>query len=287
MVDVPVALFIYRRPELTARVFEVVRQVQPRVLLVVADGPRDAEEARRCQQAREIVRKIDWDCQIAFEFAEQNLGCGPRLATGLDWVFAQVDRAIILEDDTVPAPSFFGFCKAMLDRYEPDESVMQIGGCNLLGTVPSDVSYSFTKFSVPPWGWATWARSWRLYEYRMTSWDAKRAAVREWLQGSFPFWEKLVDRYRHAPVLSWDLQWNLALWMHQGSSVIPASNLVTNIGCAGDGTFVRRPGFYSELPAEHLELELRHPPHQDFAWDRELEPMVIRFIQELAPGLAT
>jgi hypothetical protein len=46
-----------------------------------------------------------------------NLGVGRRIATGLDWVFDQVDRAIVLEDGCVPHPSFFGFCQELLDRH--------------------------------------------------------------------------------------------------------------------------------------------------------------------------
>src|SRR4051812_47115245 len=44
----PVAFFIFRRPATTRRVFEAIRRAQPPILLVIADGPRDAQEAALC-----------------------------------------------------------------------------------------------------------------------------------------------------------------------------------------------------------------------------------------------
>jgi hypothetical protein len=35
-------------------------------------------------------------------YADVNLGGGRRIASGLDWVFDTVDRAIVLEDDCLP-----------------------------------------------------------------------------------------------------------------------------------------------------------------------------------------
>lgn len=37
----PVAFIIFRRPEVTAKVFEQIRLAQPKQLFVIADGPRD------------------------------------------------------------------------------------------------------------------------------------------------------------------------------------------------------------------------------------------------------
>ncbi len=56
-----------------------------------------------------------------------------RPATGLTWAFEQVDRAIVLEDDCVPDPTFFPFCDEILERYVDDERVMHIAGQQLSG----------------------------------------------------------------------------------------------------------------------------------------------------------
>jgi hypothetical protein len=80
----------------------------------------------------------------------------------LDWVFAQTPRAIILEDDCVPHPTFFRYCDELLDRYQDHPDVQMISGSNVLGR-GTPYSYHFSRgYNI--WGWATWARAWQHYD---------------------------------------------------------------------------------------------------------------------------
>src|SRR5208337_2346930 len=104
----PVAFLIFNRPDTTARVFEEIRRARPTELLVIADGPRenDPREAERCSAARAIIEKVDWPCEVLKNYSDTNLGCKRRVSSGLDWAFATVEEAIILEDDCLPHRSF-------------------------------------------------------------------------------------------------------------------------------------------------------------------------------------
>ena len=97
----PVALIIFNRPQHTARVFAAIAKARPERLFLIADGPRSdrPEDVQRCAAVRDIVAHVDWPCQVERNFAERNLGCGRRPASGISWVFEQVDEANILEDD--------------------------------------------------------------------------------------------------------------------------------------------------------------------------------------------
>ena len=114
----PVAFLIFNRPETTRRVFREIARARPRRLLIVADGPRESrpEEAARCEEARAVVREIDWDCELLTNFSDENLGCRRRVSTGLDWVFENCEEAVILEDDCLPDPSCFPFCEELLEK---------------------------------------------------------------------------------------------------------------------------------------------------------------------------
>jgi hypothetical protein len=128
----PVALIIFKRPDTTERVFETIRQAKPPKLLVVADGPRTDQpgEAEKCAATRAIIDRVDWDCEVLKNYSDSNLGCGLRPATGISWVFEQVEEAIVLEDDCVPHPTFFRFCEELLEYYRHDERIMSISGIN-------------------------------------------------------------------------------------------------------------------------------------------------------------
>jgi hypothetical protein len=119
MVQSPIVFLIFNRPEETARTFAAIRAVRPARLLVVADGPRAGRrgEEELCRRTRSVIDGVDWPCEVLRNFSGANMGCGRRVASGFDWAFAQVEEAIILEDDCLPDPSFFPYCAELLERW--------------------------------------------------------------------------------------------------------------------------------------------------------------------------
>jgi hypothetical protein len=96
----PVAFIVFNRPDTTARVFEAIRQAKPPLLLVIADGARTSKvgEAEKCAASRAIIDRVDWECEVRTNYSDVNLGCKQRVSSGLDWVFSEVEEAIILKD---------------------------------------------------------------------------------------------------------------------------------------------------------------------------------------------
>ena len=214
----PVALFIFNRPEITQQIVEILQRINIPTLFVVADGPRPGNlgDEVLCRQTREIVDSISWDCKIHKLYREVNVGCGHSPAQGLDWVFSQVDRCIILEDDCIPHPSFFRYCSELLERYLVDPRIMMISGDNyLLGSYPISDSYLFS-INTQTHGWATWRRAWERYDFYMKDWPqvrslswlnqllANKSYAKSWLKNfDFAYYEA-----NHNPNCTfWDYQW--------------------------------------------------------------------------------
>jgi hypothetical protein len=240
----PVALFIFNRPDTTERVFEAVRQARPERLLIVADGPRDTRpgEAARCEATRAIVDRVDWECRVSTNYANANLGCKRRITSGLQWVFEQTEEAIILEDDCLPAPSFFSFCQTLLERYRHDERVLLIGGDNFLGARARNTdSYYFSKYTFI-WGWASWRRALQRYDAEMKTWPAYLAAGRlhEDCSNSAErrYWQSRFNAAYTGRVDTWDYQLLYACWYHRMLAIAPEKNLVSNIGFSPAATHV-------------------------------------------------
>jgi hypothetical protein len=238
----PVVLIIFNRPHLVRQVWETIRAARPRRLFVVADGPRSdrPEDAALCAACRAIVAQVDWPCEVEHNYAERNLNCGLRVATGLDWVFSQVEEAIVLEDDILPDPSFFGFCQALLERYRSDEQCMGIGGYNVLGEWRrADGSYFFHRHPMT-WGWATWARAWRSFDYhleRYRTWNVHERLMAHLGDPEMAayYWD-LFQHLKPALTDAWDTQWVLICYVLGGRWISPTINLVTNVGFDGDAT---------------------------------------------------
>lgn len=259
----PVVFIIYKRPATTQRVFEVIAQARPSTLLVVADGPRAHEDAAPCAAVRAIINAVDWDCEVLTEYADANLGLKRRVSSGLDWAFAQVDEAIILEDDCLPDVTFFRFCEELLARYRDEPGIMHISGDNFLkGRVPIDASYYFSRYP-HVWGWATWKRAWQHCDVDMELW--KDSATRQGVLSQFRsrnernFWRYTWARAAAGKLDTWDAQWAFACLARGGLSLLPDRNLVSNIGAGVDATHTRRRRLTDAMPTYPMDFPLRHP----------------------------
>jgi hypothetical protein len=265
--DTPVAFALFKRPDRTKRVFDRIRHVQPRRLFLIADGPRagNAEERLGCEAARAVVENVDWDCDVARDYAAVNIGLKHRLPTGLDAVFREVDRAIVLEDDCLPHESFFRFCDVLLDRYADEERVMHVAGSQLLRAPPArSASYHFSRYA-HIWGWATWRRAWRHFDVELRDWHDLDCGEREERLGSM-FAEESEGRYwryvwdNSGEIENWDAQWSHALLAREGLAANPNRNLISNVGFGEDATnAIEDPHGIAARPLEGIEFPLDHP----------------------------
>jgi hypothetical protein len=269
-----VLLMIFNRPRTTERVFRVISEVKPRKLLIAADGPRGPAEAALCEETRRVVDKVDWDCEVLRDYSPVNLGCARRGHSAFTWVFSHVDEAILLEDDTLPHPSFFRFCEGLLERYRHDERVMHISGDNFRVGVPPPYSYFFSKYALS-WGWATWRRAWRHYDFGMKAWpEFKVSGLMESICDD-PFERRyftdVFDRVHADPVAynTYSTQWMFACWSQGGLAIQPAANLVSNIGFGDGATHTLGDAEWANLPVADIGV-LDHPPFvgRDHAADR-------------------
>jgi hypothetical protein len=260
----PVAFIIFNRPDTTAKVFEAIRRARPTKLLVAADGPRAdrSGETEKCAAARAIIDKVDWPCDVFKKYSDVNLGCKIGPASGIDWVFEQVEEAIILEDDCVPHPDFFNFCEKMLDYYRHDTRVMMICGTNYLQNVPDmEESYYFANY-YPIWGWASWRRAWKHFDVDIKAWEG----FQEKKQLYWIFSHKEISKYYENMFAlirngfaAWDIQWWFTCIFQHGLAIVPRSNLITNIGEVGTHTETQG-NMYVNLPSYSLDVDhICHP----------------------------
>jgi hypothetical protein len=263
----PVALFIFNRPNQTRKVFEVLRQIEPTKLFVVADGPRlDRHgEVEKCKETRSIINKIDWECEILTNYSSVNLGCARRVSSGLDWVFGLVDEAIILEDDCVPHPTFFRYCDELLDRYRDDKRVMSVCGLSVpISSNRDNFSYCFSQYQ-RCWGWASWRRAWQHYDHNMQLWPqaSKNNLLNDLLPNkqTIDFWHNKFQTVYDDKIDSWAYRWMLACWLHRGLSILPNTNLIANVGVTSDATHTVNDSFASQLTADAMSFPLQHPPY--------------------------
>lgn len=260
---------IFNRPDHTKRVFEAIRKERPQKLFVAADGPRitHPDDLAKCLAARRIATDVDWECDLKVNFSEFNAGCGHGPAKAISWFFDHVEEGIILEDDCLPSHDFFLFCAELLERYRSDDRIMEMGGTNLHGTQNDEdpYSYFFSRHNMI-WGWATWKRAWKFYDFEMPLYNLIRDSSP--LKNCFTsndeleFFRSIFDRTvaNMNTVTWWDYQWEFARRINSGLTIVPKKNLVINLGIGYDATHTTDPrGAGSDLKFERINFPLVHP----------------------------
>lgn len=245
--DIPVALIFFNRPQTFHKVFEKVKKVRPKQLFLIQDGarPGNKHDTDLIADCRKIAENIDWECEVYKDYSKENLGCGIRPYTGVNFVFNHVDRAIILEDDCVPTDSFFNYCKEMLERYQDDKRIGLVSGFNYFNEYFFDGnSYGFVK-SGSISGWATWKDRWQQYDYTISGIE-KPEIVEKLLHEITPKTaaKRRVQTWRKARrailktgrVSFWDYQWGFTRHVNSWLSIVPQYSQITNIGVGNGAT---------------------------------------------------
>ena len=270
-VDVAVLLLFFNRPEPFRQVFAQVKKARPSRLFLYQDGPRNEKDVPGIKECQEIASQIDWECDVHRRYLEVNEGCDPSEYRSQKWAFSMADKVVVLEDDDVPSVTFFRFCKEMLDRYEHDKRIMMIAGFNT-DEETKDVSddYFFTSaFSV--WGWASWRRVADLwdpdYSYMKDEHTVRqlRRLIRE--RRLRPDLLKMFRYQSRSGKECYETIFWASLILNFGLSIMPAKNMVSNVGLTADATHYtsalktmpRRLRRIFTMKRYDLDFPLRHP----------------------------
>ncbi|MCR5025452.1 MAG: hypothetical protein K6A90_14145 [Lachnospiraceae bacterium] len=234
--DISVLLVFFTRHEQFKKVFEAVREARPARLFLFQDGaradhPEDRENILKC---RGIAESVDWDCEIHKNYMDRNLGPDEAGYRADRWAFSLTDKCIVLEDDVLPSPTFFPFCKEMLDKYEEDPRVMLISGFNPTEKtkgVNEDILFTSATFT---WGWASWKRvvdSWD-EEYSWLDSNASLSKVQEYIN-DHGVMENLINvckKHRASGIPHFETILISNQYLGNGLTLTPRVNMISNIG---------------------------------------------------------
>jgi hypothetical protein len=263
-------------------VFEQIRKAKPKRLYIAADGPRAGcpADGELCSRARNVIDQVDWDCELKTNFRAENAGCKECVSAAITWFFAQEDEGIILEDDCLPANSFFKFCDTLLEKYRHDAGVRHITGCNLQqGQKWGDGSYYFSNMT-HVWGWAGWKRVWKDYDKDLDKFEKEEMTAR--LQDIFDnplvveLYNKIFDEVKAGKVDAWGYQLDFANFFNKGLTIIPNENLISNIGFRSDATHtIDSNSIYAGIPVREID-EIIHP--ENMLPEKQAESFILEHV---------
>jgi hypothetical protein len=245
----PVALFVYKRPELTRKTLDALRanpEFGASSVFVYCDGPKTRADAALVEATRDVIRSYHLPNATLIE-RERNLGLANSIIAGVTELCTKYGAVIVVEDDLVVSRCFLNYMNKALTRYADEHRVMEIAGHTFVNC-ERDLAYKpaadavFLDFATS-WGWATWQRAWRYFDASMsglTRLVADRSLRRQFdLDRSYPFYS-MLKQAAAGRVDSWAIRWYLSIFFQNGLILYPVRTLVQYVGNDGAGTHVTR-----------------------------------------------
>lgn len=241
LVDVPVRVNIWIRPECQQAQFEVLKKARPSILFLQSDGGRNEKEWDAIRKNRELFEtEIDWDCTVHRLYEDHNLGLYAMSLKVRSYIFERVDRCIFLEDDQLPSVSFFRYCAELLERYKDDERIECICGMNHLGVSENVTADYFFSRQGAIWGIARWKRTEESRDYTFSY--GKDPYVMDLLKQRAkhnPTFLKRANAYAkqthyEGHVAGGEFFLELAMYAQNRLQIIPKVNMIRNIGVSED-----------------------------------------------------
>lgn len=265
----PIVLIIYKRDSTLKLIIEELRKINARKIYVIADGKKSENEKDEVNKTRLIIESIDWNPSIIKRYSEKNIGLQNNVLNGLDFVFENEEKAIILEDDCIPNTSFFYFASEMLQTYENHNQILMVAGTSIISNLSSKYHYEFSSFPFI-WGWGTWKSRWKDFRsiYPLNFDRKELDIIKNLLQDRVAYfhWTKLFFKIRNGSHSSWDHELIYYSFIKNKFCIIPNINMISNHGLDIKATHTTKLStkkssnkyFFSKV--YELKEDLVHPP---------------------------
>ena len=250
-INVPLFFTIWIRPECQRKQFEIIRKVKPAVMFIQSDGGRNDYEWKAILENRKMVDEgIDWTCTVYKFYETENNGMYAMISKTQPIVWKTVDRCIFLEDDHIPAISFFSYCDELLAKYINDSRIECICGMNHLGVYDRASADYFFSRQGSIWGIATWRRTWEEwsdYAYGKDSYIME--LLKERTRHNKTIWNR-IKTYAERDICDGHIAgtefWiEFDMYAQNRLQIIPKRNMINCVGATYDSA---HSGVLKEMP---------------------------------------
>lgn len=243
----PIALFAFNRRGLLERTLDALAAnelAKSSALTLFCDGPRNQAE----KEKTDLVREVAWKESSQKRFSSvtviersENLGCANAVIHGLEEMFANHERVIVIEDDVLCSPYTLAFLNRALDKYVSCKAVWNIAAWSPPPSIfPFPADYPFDVYAIPRfngWGWAMWRDRFALVDWAVD--DYAEFASSPHLQKGFNSggddMTPMLQDQMLGRIDAWDIRMDYARFKYGGVGINPVRSYTTNIGI-GSGT---------------------------------------------------
>lgn len=235
----PIALFVYNRPQHTARTVKFLQQNKLAAdsrLYIFSDGPKTPNDEEKVDEVRSFIKTIEGFKSVKIVESKTNKGLANSVIEGVTQLNQNYGQVIVFEDDLITSPHTLTYFNEALNIYRNEDQVMHIGAY-MYHLKEENLPESFFYRAATSWGWATWQRAWQHFEPNIDTllkqFNARK--IHDFsIEGTMNFWKQMQD-FKRGRNNSWAIRWYASIFLKGGLTLNPSQSLVNNIGHDGTG----------------------------------------------------
>ncbi len=291
----PIALFVYNRPQHTARTVNFLKQnflASDSRLYIFSDGAKTPKDEAKVSEVRNLIKTIDGFKSVKIIESKTNKGLANSIIEGVTQLNQSYGQVIVFEDDLITSPHTLTYFNEALNRYRDEEKVMHIGAY-MYHLKEGDFPESFFYRASSSWGWATWQSAWQYFEPDIDKLLAQfdREKINRFsIEGTMNFWKQMKE-FKNGKNNSWAIRWYASVFLKGGLTLNPSQSLVNNIGHDGTGVHsgindiynvIINPKPITQFPDEIIENEEAYLAIKHFLANRKgsLWTRIKRYVNE-------
>jgi hypothetical protein len=226
-----VLLLAYRRWENIDLILDECRFAGvPRVYIHIDGGTTvdEKEDVARTFEKASIYKNL-WGMDIRIHSQSRNIGCAVSMILSLDSVFFSENQIIVLEDDCIPTPDFFHFIEHSLQEIERNPRIGLACGAQFGPSRVMEDQWLLSRYPFN-WGWGVTKSKWALLSAGMIKKEKLKPKEGGLSREETTYWNAGVRRTLEGYTDVWDTLLVREMIRHGLLSILPAENLVRNVG---------------------------------------------------------
>jgi len=284
--NAPIALFVYNRPEHTRKTIEALKKnvlANQSQLFIFSDAPRDEASNKNVEEVRAYIKTVTGFKNIEIVERTENWGLSKSIIYGVTDIVNRFGKVIVMEDDLVSSPYFLKYMNTTLDMYENEDRVASIHG--YVYPVKNKLPETFFLRGADCWGWATWARAWKVFEPNgaklLAELESKKLIEEFDLDGAYPY-STMLKRQIEGKNDSWAIRWHASAFLDDKLTLYPGISLIDNIGQDKTGVHGTQGSMY-RTTVSLRQIELGNIPVEESLIARK---MIVDYFKSQRPSLA-
>ncbi len=242
---VPIAIFVYSRPEHTRNMIESLAKnnlAKESNVYIFSDNAKQEKNVNDVKKVREYIDEIpamNYFKTVTITKAEKNKGLAKSVIEGVTELINKYGKVIVIEDDLILSKYYLEYMNEALEFYEKDNRIWSISGYNSQIEIPKNYRKDiYLGYRGCSWGWATWKDRWNTVDWYVKDYKKFKHNIhrrRKFNKGG-PDMAQMLDAQMNNLIDSWAIRWCYEQSKQNKFTIYPVKSLVINQGLDGSGT---------------------------------------------------